>query len=131
MKIGENNPKIIRFSLGKYKNYVLLVVLVLLGLTLYRNIGRIRKSNEKIEETRQRVEELKGKNEELRQQLEVVESDLFVEKQLRDKLGLAKEGEIVVVLPDDETLRKLAPKYEEEEAAIPDPNWKKWLNLFY
>ena len=33
-------------------------------------------------------------------------SDEFIEKQLRDKLGLAKKGEIILILPDEETLKK-------------------------
>ncbi len=43
---------------------------------------------------------------------------------------MAKEGEIIIVLPDEEILGTLAPNLEEEEEALPDPNWKKWLKLF-
>ncbi|MDP3994252.1 MAG: hypothetical protein Q8P91_00270, partial [bacterium] len=54
----------------------------------------------------------------------------YIEKQLRDKLGLSKEGETIVVLPDADTLRKLVPPIPGEEEILPDPNWKKWLKLF-
>ena len=43
---------------------------------------------------------------------------------------MAKEGEIVVILPDEHILRKLAPDREIEEEVLPDPNWKKWMKLF-
>ena len=43
---------------------------------------------------------------------------------------MAKEGEIVVILPDPETVRKFAPSIYTEEEPLPDPNWKKWLKLF-
>jgi hypothetical protein len=70
-------------------------------------------------------------NAELGKRLAEVKSQDYIEKQLRDKLGLAKPGEIVVVMPDADTLRKLAPKPVEEEAVLPDPTWKKWLRLFF
>ena len=62
--------------------------------------------------------------------MEKVQSDIYIEKQMRDKLGLAKEEEVVIIMPDEEILRKLAPTYPEEEQTLPDPNWKKWAQLF-
>ncbi len=38
---------------------------------------------------------------------------------------------IVVVLPDTATLEKLAPEVPVEQETLPDPNWKKWWNLFF
>jgi hypothetical protein len=83
-----------------------------------------------IEEAQEQVDKLKEENQRLEEKIKEVRNIEFVEKQLRDKLGLAKEGEIVIVLPEDEVLRKLAPKIEEEEEVLPDPNWKKWMQLF-
>lgn len=114
-----------------YLPYILVLVLILLVISFARNISRIRNANKKIEEAEEKVSKLISENAELRKQVEVVKSEEFVESQLRDKLGLAKEGEIVVVLPEEEILRKLAPKHVEEEEILPDPNWKKWLKLFY
>ncbi len=82
----------------------------------------------KKEETR--LVKLRKENEELKKRAEEVGKDIFFEKEARNKLGLGKEGETIVVLPDDETLRKLALKREEEQDTLPDPNWKKWLKLF-
>lgn len=82
----------------------------------------------KKEETR--LAKLRKENEDLKKKAEEAGKDIFFEKEARNKLGLGKEGEIIVVLPDDETLKKLAPKREEEEDVLPDPNWKKWMKLF-
>jgi len=76
------------------------------------------------------VEKLKVKNSELQKKIEELGSEVYIESQIRNNLGLVKEGEIVVVLPDPELLRKLAPVYEKEEKESPVVNWKKWLNLF-
>ena len=120
----------IKVRLSKYLTYILIIFLVMLTLSLFRNISRIRQTNQKIEEKKERVEKLKKENEELARKLEIVDRTEFIEKKLRDDLGLAKEGEIVVILPSEDVLKSLAPDYEEEEDSLPDPNWKKWLNLF-
>ena len=113
------------------RRYFIFFVIFLLTLSLIRNISDIKRGQGEIEEGKAKVKELEKKREELKKKLEFVKSEEFVESQLRDKLGLSKEGEIVIVLPDDEILRKLAPKEEEEEEVLPDPNWKKWVKLFF
>lgn len=117
-------------KLKGYLRLILIFISILLAVSLARNVVRISKVNQKIKEARLRVEKLKRENEKLEAKLESVKTEEFVEKQLRDKLGLAKEGETIVVLPDEEILRKLAPRQEEEEDVLPDPNWKRWLHLF-
>ncbi len=100
-------------------------------LSLVRNVSKIADAEKRISRARERVENLKKENEETERRLAEVRGEEYIEKQLRDKLGLAKEGEIVVVLPDEEILRKIAPGIPEEEDVLPDPTWKKWLKLFY
>ncbi|MFC1710379.1 septum formation initiator family protein [Patescibacteria group bacterium] len=120
----------IKVKLGKYLTYVLVILLVMFALSLFRNVSRIKLTNQKITEKKEKVEKLIKENEEIAKKLETVDKAEFVEKKLRDDLGLAKEGEIVVILPSEEILRSLAPDYDEEEDTLPDPNWKKWINLF-
>jgi cell division protein FtsB len=120
----------LKLKLERFSKLALIGLALILSLSLARSFARIKSADEKIDEARERVEELKREGEELEIKLEEVKSEEYVEKQLRDKLGLAKEGEIVVVLPDDEIVRKFAPNLEEEEEALPDPNWRKWIKLF-
>lgn len=110
--------------------YFIVFLSLLLLISLVRNIARIKKAGEKITAAQQRVEDLEEEQEELKERIEEVNSQEFIEKQLRDKLGLAKEGEVIIVLPEEEVLRKLAPKPQIEEEMLPDPNWKKWAKLF-
>ena len=109
---------------------LLLFIVLLALLSLVRNVLRISQSKEKIRESQERVEELKRESERLAREIEKVQSEVYIEAQLRDKLGLVKEGEIIVVLPEEEILRKLAPIIPEEEETLPDPIWRKWLKLF-
>lgn len=127
----KNLLKSVKDKLQRYLNYVLIFISILLMVSLVRNIIRINNVNQSIKEEEEKIEKIRQENEELKAKLEILRSDEYKEKQLRDKLGLAKEGELIVVLPDDEILRSLAPKIEEEEEFLPDPNWKKWMKLFF
>ena len=86
--------------------------------------------NSRIEEEKERIEVLEQEREELQEKLEFVQSEEYIEKQLRDNLGLAKEGEIVVILPAEEIVKKFAPRIDEEEEIPLEANWKMWMKLF-
>ena len=122
--------RLLKDKLGDYFKYVAILLSALIITSLARNVLRIQRAGGGVEKAEKRVDKLVQEKEELEAKLEEVRSDEFIEKQLRDKLNLAKEDEIVIILPDDEILKKLAPKHEEEEEVLPDPNWKKWVHLF-
>ena len=124
------NSDLLKDRFAKYSNYLIVFVAILLMVSLYRSISKIRLADEKIEETRGKVEKLERENQELESDLVFAESEEYLEKQLRDGLGYAKLEEIIVVLPDEELLRKLAPKLEQEEVELPKANWEKWAGLF-
>ena len=114
----------------KLSPYIGLGILLLLTLSLLGSISRTKKIGLEINKEEEKINKLKKENEELQKDLEIASSEGFIEKQLRDKLGMAKEGEIVVILPDEEIVKKYAPRVDEEEEILPDPNWKKWMKLF-
>ena len=125
-------PKKTSESKFKYKiiGWIFVGLVILFGLSILKNILRINRVNNEIARKETDVEKLKVKNSELQKKIEELGSEVYIESQIRNNLGLVKEGEIVVVLPDPELLRKLAPVYEKEEKELPIVNWKKWLNLF-
>jgi cell division protein FtsB len=106
------------------------VLALFLVISSIRNIGRVRGINKAVEEEKAKVEKMKAENAALEAQIAQTQGSAFIEKQIRDKLGLAKTDEAIVVLPDAEILRKLAPGVPVEENTLPDPNWKKWMKLF-
>ncbi|OGM84628.1 hypothetical protein A2376_03270, partial [Candidatus Woesebacteria bacterium RIFOXYB1_FULL_47_31] len=110
-----------KVKLKSYYLYVGLFLGFLFLLSLVRNVSKIADAEKRISKAQERVEKLRKENEETERRLAEVKGEEYIEKQLRDKLGLAKEGEIVVVLPDEETLRKIAPGIAEEEDVLPDP----------
>ena len=117
--------------MGRYTKYLGLLLLIGLATSLIKSYQKAGRTKAAIEKEKAKIEELKRENATLEEDLVRVKSAEYIEKQLRDKLGLARTGEIVLVLPDAETLKKLAPKLEEEEEVLPDPPWKKWRNLFF
>jgi cell division protein FtsB len=108
----------------------LLIIIFVLVLSVIRNIAHIRKAGMLLSEEEEKVTALREEQKALRERLEKVQSEEFIEIQLRDSLGMTQEGEIVIILPEDKVVRTFAPKYEVEEASLPDPNWKKWAKLF-
>jgi len=118
-------------KLKVYSNYFFIILIVFLLLSLSRNIIKTLDAQKKIDAKQEEIAALQKKNEKLKSELSQVQSSEYTEEQLRNKLGLAKEGETVVVLPDKETLKNLVPAEETQQEALPDPNWKKWVKLFF
>jgi cell division protein FtsB len=114
----------------KFANYIAIVIIVFFLISVFNGISRINRAESKIEDIRQEIISLEAENKQLEADLEVSETEAYLEKQLRDGLGYAKDGEYVVVLPDEEILRNLAPKLKVEEQEQPRSNWQKWAELF-
>lgn len=88
----------------------------------------------KLQEERARIErvtkEVKDKEKEqalLREQLFYAQSDTFVEKEAREKLGMVKKNEYLVVAPEASSPGVV----EESQPPIEKPNWEKWWKLFF
>lgn len=60
----------------------------------------------------------------LSQKLYYAKTDAFVEEEARQKLGLVRPGEQIVV---DQKIERVQFKSE----PIARPNWQKWWNLFF
>jgi cell division protein FtsB len=104
---------------------LLLGIYLVVGLSrdLYNLIGKGGRTGE----MEKKVEELSLKNLELKEELEYVESEKFVEKEARDRLNMAKEGEVIVVLPED----LAPPDFQKPQSSNEDlANWQQWLKLF-
>ena len=111
--------------------YTIWFLTVLLLISTVRNIGRVINIRKQVEVERQKVEKMQADNVKLQVQIAEAQGQDFIEKQIRNKLGLTKEGEAMVVLPDESIVRSLAPSLTSEEETLPDPNWKKWEKLFF
>lgn len=86
------------------------------------------KSGDKLTVALDKLHQLEVQNTELKRRLEEVKSPEFAEKEARDKLGLIKEGETLVIIPKDKIDQVLGIAKKVEEVKL--PNWQGWLKLF-
>jgi cell division protein FtsB len=106
------------------------VLVLFLIISTVKNIGRVGSINSAVQKEKEKIEKMKEENVRLEAEIAQTQGEAFIEKQIRNKLGLAKVGESVVILPSSEILIKLAPQMPVEQNFLPDPNWKKWMKLF-
>lgn len=119
--------------LGLLKARAVFVVLILIMTSSIHTGFKLKGRGGAIEEARTRLEEEETKRIELEAIRESLGSVEFIEQQARDKLGLAQEGEVIVVLPPEEVLRSLAPKEEFVDSGFEQetrPIWRQWVRLF-
>lgn len=103
--------------------WLLLVVLWMLILSVYRGFVQTRRGFLRLEETSQRLDAVKKENEGLKAKLEVVNSEEYKVRIVRDKLRMQKQDEVVVVMPTGNT----TISRQSEEVGV--PTWSKWLSL--
>lgn len=101
-----------------------LLGLVFAGRTSYR-IWRLVQVRRIVTETRQRTDRAYRENELLKKRLAEVSNDAFVEREARDKLGMGKPGEVIIILPNQNSAQ-----FSEKSAQENKPNWRKWWNLY-
>jgi len=112
------------------KRNLLLFLAVLISILLIVNSSKrilnLRTTSQQVEESEAQLENLRKDNEKLKEELKYKKSNEFAEKEIRDKLGLAKEGETVVILPKDENQQVTT-----DNGQLTKPNWRKWRDLFF
>lgn len=104
---------------------IVMLLSIILSVRAVATIIDLRARKYTVTERKEAVEKVKKENELLQKQLEAIKSDEYVEKIARDKLGMVKEGEAIVLLPDE---AKGASKKEEREDRT---HWQQWWGLFF
>lgn len=103
---------------------VLLLILLLFLFNTTNELLKIRQSGSVVYELQNELNDKNNYNKFLQEQLKYVQTEDFIEKESRDKLGLVKKGEVVV---QEKLENSVNVKIEEE---LSKPNWKLWLELF-
>lgn len=110
-------------------------IVSIIGLS--RSIYTVVKKRDIVKERQRVLSNLEAQNRQLETQLEESLSPTFIEREAREKLGMAREGESVVIMDNGKWIM-LAPsqvegknRKTEEKTAENVPNWKKWWRLFF
>lgn len=107
-------------------------IIIIVLFIAYNLIGQIIvavSSSERLSEAAEELYQMEVKNKELKKILSEIKSTDFIEKQARDKLGLAKEGETVVIIPQEALERVLGESKRIENIEL--PNWLGWWKVFF
>lgn len=100
-----------------------------LSYNLFRQILNTLGSSDRLNYLIEEVQRLEAKNKDLKQKLEQTKSIGFIEEQARNKLGLGKEGETLVIIAENKFKEILGASKSAVEARL--PNWQGWLRLFF
>jgi len=82
--------------------FIIIVIVIFAGLSFYNNYQNINNLENEINKLNQQIELAKEQNHELRNQLEKIEDEEYIERIAREKLGLVKPGEILLIPVDEE-----------------------------
>lgn len=107
----------------RYFGWILLGIGLLMAIQMSLNIWRVYRSGRRLEQARKQLDEAQRQQEELRKNLVYVQSPEFIEKEAREKLGMGRPGEVVLILP------KFANKPSEISTPVLS-SWQKWWRLY-
>lgn len=108
---------------------VLILIALIIAYNLLRQIIQAVKSSDRLSEATEAVYKLQAKNKELKKKLVESQSEDFIESQARDKLGLSKKGETVVIIPEQTIKMVLGTSSSAQITKLPNP--LGWFKLFF
>jgi len=104
--------------------FIIIIILVFILKNIIFSINNLVRNESTVRDLENQLASRSMENKFLLERLKYVKSNEFIEKEAREKLGLSRDGEIVVLFP----LRPQTKDPIKEEKKI--PNWKLWLELF-
>ena len=104
--------------------------MVVVGLS--RSMWGLMHARERVVEAENRVRDLEQENRELAEEYLYQTSEEYLEMQVRDKLNMAKPGEVVVVMPEmEEDASNQKPVTREDGNSDEEKvNWERWMAIF-
>lgn len=102
--MANNNQKniFIRILLSWYFFPLILICIIILGGIFLNKYDENKAVDNDLEMLKKQIEELEKSNDDLTSLINYFDSNFFVEKEAREKMGLKKEGEKVVVVKEKE-----------------------------
>jgi len=121
---------------GKIRWIVIFVSLFMI-ISLSRSIVDLLEKRVIVKQEQERLSVLSKKHEELTKKFEMVQTPAFIEKEARERLGMAKEGETVIIMGESRAESRDDSSFPQAEGkALNDvsrqePNWKRWWQVFF
>ena len=112
-----------------------LAVLVLIGISLGKEVYRKRQIQKEIEGLQSQISQMGQQNGDMENLISYLSSTDFQEKQAREKLNLQKSDEKMIVLRKDVVQPDSQPPNTAVNPQAPpednSPNWQKWWKYFF
>lgn len=112
---------------------IVIIAIILAGLiagyNLISQILEATKSGERLSQAADLVHQLEIKNKDLKKRLAAIQTPEFIEKEARNKLGFAKTGETIVIIPDEKIKQVLGTSNSASPIRLPNP--LGWWRLFF
>jgi hypothetical protein len=108
----------------------LLIITIMVVVSFVQNVRSLQRGRLELAKIQEKIRIEEEKNQKAKKDLEIAQSNTYKEQQIREKLGLVKEGETLVVLPDKNEVRRLGEVQVTEKKTQEDPNWLQWVKLF-
>ncbi len=102
---------------------------MVIAFNLVAQILNTIKSGDRLSIQAEIVYNLEAKNRELKKKLTHIQSPQFIEEQARNKLGLSKSGETIVVIPEEKLKQVLGASNSAQIVRL--PNWLGWFRVFF
>jgi cell division protein FtsB len=136
MKLAARSSKLSRLLSSRTFLLINLLVLAFLVFSFSREFLRDYSLRQEIAELEAEEADLKSENSDLAALMDSIQTETYIEREARLKLGLVKPGENVIVLPDSSIVGPggaagvlAAPPAPEDLAAVANP--RKWWYYFF
>ncbi|TSC92969.1 MAG: Uncharacterized protein CEN89_334 [Candidatus Berkelbacteria bacterium Licking1014_7] len=125
------------FSAVAKKIAIFLYQLLILALVIYsgfvvvKKINENYKTNQEIQKYQDEIRQLKIENYNLSNLLIYYQTKTFKEIEARKRLGMKKEGETILVSPENKNGQTDIQQQQQTEMSQPAPNYQLWYNLIF
>lgn len=113
-----------------WKHSVPVIMSILVLASLSRSLYRAWRKQDIVHERQKRLDVMTEERAQLEAEYEYSQTEEYVEQQARDKLGMAKEGETVVIFEltegEEASGSAEAPKSEQDKTPL-----QEWMGLFW
>ncbi len=124
MREFQERRQIRRFLHSRYAIAILVIICAFLVQAAIGVYGKYEKSKALVQKTERDLEDLKQRQKTISALSDSLNTDQGKEREIRDRFGLIKEGERVIVIVDETSATETSS--EDESINL----WQRFLNLF-
>lgn len=116
-----------------FVSLIIIGVSLLAVVSLSRSVYSLWRKRDFVRKRAEVLIQEQAENDRLKQQVEEAKKPEFIEKEAREKLGMTREGEAVVILPKSPSPTGGSNPNDQIGQKKEDniPTWKKWWRLFF